>query len=134
MNRVESVMDPVNLIALIFACGTVRFSKAQDEHVHRFTRMISKLSHNGMKLPCYTTLKRKVEFVALMFSYAGSTFHSFRSSSRLVAASRRNAALTIEGPPSDDRCFLLVLVVHPSQWALLDVSRVNGHFWTYLLV
>jgi hypothetical protein len=75
-----------------------------------------------MKFPCYTTPKRKVEFVALKFSYAGSTFHSFRSTSRLVAASRSNAALTIEGPPSDDRYFLRVLIVQQRQWELMDVS------------
>jgi hypothetical protein len=77
VTRIAVKMDPFNLIVLIFACGTVRFSKAQYEQVRRFTRMISKLSHNAMKLSCYTTLKRKVEFVALKFSYAGSTFHSF---------------------------------------------------------
>jgi hypothetical protein len=75
VTRIEVMMDPVNLIALIFACGTVIFSKAQYEQVRRFTWMISKLSHNAMNLPCYTTLKRKVEFVALKFAYAGSKFH-----------------------------------------------------------
>jgi hypothetical protein len=122
VTRIEVIMDPVNLIALIFTCGTDRFSKAQYEQVRRFKWMISKLSHNAMKLPCYTTLKRKVEFFALKFAYAGSTFHSFPSSSRLATASRSNAALSIEGPLSDSRCFERVVVVRPSEWALLDVS------------
>jgi hypothetical protein len=46
VTRIEVMMDPVNLIALIFTCGTVRFSKAQYEQVRRFTWMISRLSHN----------------------------------------------------------------------------------------
>jgi hypothetical protein len=122
VTRIEVMMDPVNLIALIFACGTVRFTKARYEQVRRFTWMISKLSHNEMKLPCYTTLKRKVEFVVLKFAYAGSTFHSFPSCSRLATASRSNAALSIEGSLSDGRCFQRVVIVGPSEWALLDVS------------
>jgi hypothetical protein len=84
--------------------------------------MILKLSHNAMKLPCFTTLKRKVEFVALKFAYAGSTFHSFPSNSRLVTAARSNAALSIEDPLFDGRCFQRVVVVRPSEWVLLDVS------------
>jgi hypothetical protein len=51
MMRIEVMMDPVNLITLIFACGTVRFSKAQYDQVRRFTWMISKLNQNAMKLP-----------------------------------------------------------------------------------
>jgi hypothetical protein len=121
MTRIEVMMDPVNVIALIFACKTVIFSKAQYAR-SRFTWMISKLSQNAMKLPCYTTLKRKVEFIALKFSYAGSTIYSFKCSSRFFAASRSNTALTIEGPPSDDRCFLRALVLKPSESAILDVS------------
>jgi hypothetical protein len=46
----------------------------------------------------------------------------FPSSSRLLTASRSNAALSIEGSPVDGRCFLRVVVVRPSEWALLDVS------------
>jgi hypothetical protein len=115
-------MDPVNLTALIFACGTVRFSTAQYEQVRRFTWMISKLSHSAMKLPCYTTMKRKVEFFALKFAYAGFKFHSFPSNSRLVTASRSNAALSIEGPLSDGRYLQRAVVVRSSEWALLDVS------------
>jgi hypothetical protein len=107
-------MDPFNLIVLIFACGTVRFSKAQCEQVRRFTRMISKLSHNAMKLSCYTTLKRKVEFVALIF-LCWLDIPQFPYSSRLLTASRSNAVLSIEGSLSDGRCFLRVVVVRPSE-------------------
>jgi pantoate kinase len=57
VTRVEVMMNPANLIAFIFACGLVIFTKAEYEQVRRSTCMISKLSRHAMNLPCYSTLK-----------------------------------------------------------------------------
>jgi hypothetical protein len=98
MTRIEVMMDPVNLISLTSACETVGFTKAVRTGTQIYADDLE-LSHNSMKLPCYITLKQKVEFVALTFIFASSTFYLFQSNSRSVTASRRNAALSIEGPP-----------------------------------
>lgn len=135
--RAAVFMDPRNIIALIFACGTNRFSRNQYDETCRLVWMFSRDGPNEMKFPSYSTLKRKVEVMAIFHSYAGSRIHTYTSHNSFggrwetlpFKASTDNVANLNSGSGVEeaDRAGTEpkthpVVIILPSQWVLMDVA------------
>jgi hypothetical protein len=73
------LMNPGHIVALEFACGTARLSRNQYDEMCRLVSMFSRGGPNELIFLSYSTLKRKVEALAIQFSYAGSCVHTFCS-------------------------------------------------------
>jgi hypothetical protein len=131
------LLKPKNLIALMLTSGTQRFTREQFEEHSRIVDMCSRGGPSEMRYPCYTTLKTKVEPRAIEFSYAGSFIRKFLSSQsslnpwedvslRVAIESTGHAGQGTDGTnqsrAGERGRERPVVIVPPSQWALLDVS------------
>jgi hypothetical protein len=128
-------MNPGHLIALVFACGTVRLSRNQYDKMCRLELMFYRGGLSEVSFPSYSTLKRKVEALGIHFSHAGSCVHTFCSNKSLAnrwecanlntnvdqdAHSRNDSRIGNETRGQNTK-ELPVAIFAPSQWALMDV-------------
>jgi hypothetical protein len=130
------LMNPGHIIALVFTFETVRSSRNQYDEMCRLVSMFSRGGPNEVSFPSYSTLMRKVEALAIQFLYAGSCVHTFCSNKspadRWECAPLNTNVDHDANPGNDARIFnettgqstkeLPVVIVAPSQWALMDVS------------
>lgn len=134
--RARAMINAGNLIGLIMACGSTRLSRNEYNELCRLVSLSSRGGPNELSLPSYSTLKKRVEALAIQFSYAGSYVHYFRSKNSSAdrwelapsadTAERSgipNSTAGIEniGRTGREPKELPVVIVLPSQWVLLDV-------------
>jgi hypothetical protein len=98
--------------------------------------MFSRGGPKDVSFPSYSTLKRKVEALAIRFLYAGSSVHTFCSNKSSADrwecaplntdvdhdANSGNYARIGSETKGQNTKELPVVIVAPSQWALMDVS------------
>jgi hypothetical protein len=136
-NLASVLLKPTNLIALMLTSETQRFTREQFEEHSRVVEICSKGGPREMRYPYYTTLKTKVEPCAIEFAYAGSFIRKFLSSQSSLnrwkefslkvpidstgpsGQATENKNQSRAGESGSERP---VVIVPPSQWALLDVS------------
>jgi hypothetical protein len=124
-----------HIIALLFACGTIRLSRNEYDEMRRLVSTFSRGGRNDVSFPSYSTLKRKLEALAIQFSYDGSCVHTFCSNKspadHLDCANLNTNVDHDAHSGNDDRIGnetrgqnnkkLPAVIVAPSQWALMDV-------------